>query len=221
MGNRCNANAALVFEFIYRFISISKSYFGKVDEEAVKSNFVLIYELLDGKWFAIHNWFDTTVLTWLLLPTTFYRDPRLWVSSEFGDRYIEDVHHHRRYQVGNGRCKYIGRFIEESFGSRRSLGGFYQREDSSRITIQATGATSWRRADVKYRKNEAFVDVIESVNLLMSKEGEFTKVYSDHLRNPPCSNLAFASRCRTTRWRRRSDHDACLSEWNAGVQIRS
>ena len=46
-----------------------------------------------------------------------------------------------------------------------------QREASSRITIQATGATSWRRADVKYRKNEAFVDVIETVNLLMSKDG--------------------------------------------------
>ena len=45
---RCNANAALVFEFCYRFISIAKSYFGKVDEEAVKNNFVLIYELIDG-----------------------------------------------------------------------------------------------------------------------------------------------------------------------------
>ena len=48
---------------------------------------------------------------------------------------------------------------------------YSQREDSAKITIQATGATSWRRADVKYRKNEAFVDVIETVNLLMSKEG--------------------------------------------------
>lgn len=45
------------------------------------------------------------------------------------------------------------------------------REDSAKITIQATGATSWRRADVKYRKNEAFVDVIENVNLLMSNKG--------------------------------------------------
>lgn len=46
--DRCNANAALVFEYCYRFISIAKSYFGKVDEEAVKNNFVLIYELIDG-----------------------------------------------------------------------------------------------------------------------------------------------------------------------------
>lgn len=34
--------------------------------------------------------------------------------------------------------------------------------------MQATGALSWRRSDIKYRKNEAFVDVIEDVNLLMS-----------------------------------------------------
>lgn len=45
---RTNANAAMVFEFCYRFISIAKSYFGKVDEESVKNNFVLIYELIDG-----------------------------------------------------------------------------------------------------------------------------------------------------------------------------
>lgn len=30
-------------------MSISKSYFNKLDEEAVKNNFVLIYELLDGE----------------------------------------------------------------------------------------------------------------------------------------------------------------------------
>lgn len=45
-------------------------------------------------------------------------------------------------------------------------------EDSSRITIQATGAISWRRNDIKYRKNEAFIDVIESVNLLISNTGK-------------------------------------------------
>lgn len=43
--------------------------------------------------------------------------------------------------------------------------------ESSKITMQATGAQSWRRADIKYRKNEAFVDVIEDVNLLMSATG--------------------------------------------------
>lgn len=120
---KCNANAALVFEFIYRFISISKSYFGKVDEEAVKSNFVLIYELLDE-------------------------------ILDFGYPQNSEIDTLKMY------------ITTEGIKSEMAV-----REDSSRITIQATGATSWRRADVKYRKNEAFVDVIESVNLLMSKEG--------------------------------------------------
>ena len=45
---RNNANAAMVFEFCYRFISICRSYFGEVDEKSVKNNFVLIYKLIDG-----------------------------------------------------------------------------------------------------------------------------------------------------------------------------
>jgi AP-2 complex subunit mu-1 len=45
---KTNANAAIVFELLYRIINLAKSYFGKVDEEAVKNNFVMIYELLDG-----------------------------------------------------------------------------------------------------------------------------------------------------------------------------
>lgn len=46
-------------------------------------------------------------------------------------------------------------------------------EVSSRITAQATGATSWRRSgdDVKYKKNEAFVDVVEVVNWMGSAKG--------------------------------------------------
>lgn len=55
-------------------------------------------------------------------------------------------------------------------------------EESSKITSQATGATSWRRADVKYKKNEAFVDVVETVNLSMSAKGVLTFHHSfrDH-----------------------------------------
>ena len=46
---KSNANAALVFEFLYRLVGLGRGYFGKFDEEAVKNNFVLVYELLDGE----------------------------------------------------------------------------------------------------------------------------------------------------------------------------
>lgn len=46
---KSNANAGLVFEFLYRLVGLGRGYFGKLDEEAVKNNFVLVYELLDGR----------------------------------------------------------------------------------------------------------------------------------------------------------------------------
>lgn len=39
---------AQVFEFLYKFVDIGKSYFNKFDENVIKDNYVLVYELLDG-----------------------------------------------------------------------------------------------------------------------------------------------------------------------------
>jgi AP-2 complex subunit mu-1 len=37
---------------------------------------------------------------------------------------------------------------------------------------QVTGAIPWRSPDLKYKKNEIFIDIIESVNILVSTEGK-------------------------------------------------
>ncbi|RAL68780.1 hypothetical protein DID88_007471 [Monilinia fructigena] len=119
---KSNANAALVFEFLYRLIALGKGYFAKFDEEAVKNNFVLVYELLDE------------ILDFGYPQNTETDTLKMYITTE-------------------------------GVKSERTM------EDSAKITMQATGALSWRKADVKYRKNEAFVDVIEDVNLLMSATG--------------------------------------------------
>ena len=94
LSHRCNANAALVFEFCYRFISIAKSYFGKMDEEAVKNNFVLIYELIDGECIAhCVRPVPTNNVTRRI------RNHRLWLSSEQRSRYPEDIHYYREYCI--------------------------------------------------------------------------------------------------------------------------
>ncbi|KAL9715496.1 clathrin associated protein complex medium subunit [Leucoagaricus gongylophorus] len=125
---KTNANAALVFEFCYRFINIGKSYFGKVDEESVKNNFVLIYELIDE-------------------------------ICDFGYPQNSEIDTLKSY------------ITTESIVSTSAIAA----EESSKITMQATGATSWRRGDVRYRKNEAFVDVVETVNLSMSAKGNILR----------------------------------------------
>ena len=44
-------------------------------------------------------------------------------------------------------------------------------EEQKQITSQVTGQIGWRREGIKYRRNELFLDVLESVNLLMSPQG--------------------------------------------------
>ncbi|KAK5680762.1 clathrin associated protein complex medium subunit [Elasticomyces elasticus] len=119
-----NVNSALVFEFLYKLVSLGKSYFGRFDEEAVKSNFVMVYELLDE-------------------------------ILDFGYPQNTETETLKMYITTEGAVK----------SEQKAL------EDSSKITMQATGALSWRRDNIKYRKNEAFVDVIEDVNLLVSATG--------------------------------------------------
>ena len=50
---RQNVNAAMVFEFLFKVVEVMQSYFGKLTEENIKNNFVLIYELLDGKFIYV------------------------------------------------------------------------------------------------------------------------------------------------------------------------
>lgn len=52
------------------------------------------------------------------------------------------------------------------------LSAFQTKEEQSQITSQVTGQIGWRREGIKYRRNELFLDVLESVNLLMSPQGQ-------------------------------------------------
>lgn len=43
------------------------------------------------------------------------------------------------------------------------------------ITVQATGAISWRAEGIRYKRNEVFIDIIENVNVLLSSRGTVLK----------------------------------------------
>lgn len=42
-----NANAAVVLLFLYRLVDVLASYFKEVEEESIRDNFVITYELMD------------------------------------------------------------------------------------------------------------------------------------------------------------------------------
>lgn len=117
-----NLNAALVFEFLFKTVEVMTNYFGKVSEENVKNNFVLIYELLDE---------------------------------------INDFGYPQKTDAG-----ILKTFITQQ-GVRSQTP-----EERAIITSQVTGQIGWRREGIKYRRNELFLDVLESANLLMSPQGQ-------------------------------------------------
>jgi AP-2 complex subunit mu-1 len=43
--------------------------------------------------------------------------------------------------------------------------------EPSQLTSQITGAIDWRREGIRYKRNEVYIDVLESVNLLLSSTG--------------------------------------------------
>ncbi|WFD32407.1 clathrin associated protein complex medium subunit [Malassezia sp. CBS 17886] len=115
-ATRSNANPTLVFEFLYRFLSLGESYLGgALTEVLVKENFTLIYELLDE-------------------------------ALDFGYPQTSDV----------GTLKM---FTNEGVAAGR---------DHGETGVSSSRQTSRVRTDIKYRKNEVFLDVIETVNVLIS-----------------------------------------------------
>ncbi|TKC52880.1 hypothetical protein EI555_003462 [Monodon monoceros] len=155
-----NVNAAMVFEFLYKMCDVMAAYFGKISEENIKNNFVLIYELLDGA--------DGS------LPFAEILDFGYPQNSETGalKTFITQQGIKSQPSPTPGACQ----LSISVTGDTAQAVSFYTvgrtKEEQSQITSQVTGQIGWRREGIKYRRNELFLDVLESVNLLMSPQGQ-------------------------------------------------
>merc|ERR1711934_1323968 len=113
-----NSNAAVIVLFLYKLVDVLKQYFKVLEEESVRDNFVIIYELLDEMMdFGYPQTTESTIL-------------KEYITQE-GHKLNEEV----------------------------------------RPPQALTSAVSWRGDSIKYDKNEVFLDVMESVNLLVNMNG--------------------------------------------------
>jgi len=135
-----NANASMIFQFLYDIIDLFRAYFDDhFDEPSFRQNFTLIYELLDE---VMDNGL-----------------PQI-TSADLLKEYIKTSHKDvsLRSRFKNRKKK------EEGGGGPQKMG---------EITAAITGRMDWRPPiEYSYSKNEVYLDVLESVNLLMSRTGE-------------------------------------------------
>jgi len=128
-----NTNAAEVIIFLHRLVQVLVEYFKELEEESIRDNFVIIYELMDE---MMDFGYPQTTESKILQECVHIRMTHLPRLTAGPRRYI----------------------TQES----------YKLEVQVRPPIAVTNAVSWRSEGIRYRKNEVFLDVIESVNLLVS-----------------------------------------------------
>lgn len=119
-----NENVMEIIVFLSKLIEVLKLYFKRLEEESIRDNFVIIYELLDEVMdFGIPQMTDTNLLKQYITQDYF----KLIRSSS-----------QRMVQPPNA----------------------------------VTNSVNWRSEGITYRKNEAFLDVIESINMLINAQGQ-------------------------------------------------
>ncbi|KAK9805774.1 hypothetical protein WJX73_008271 [Symbiochloris irregularis] len=115
---RENINAASILLFLHKLREVFVHYFNELEEESLRDNFVIAYELLDE-------------------------------VMDYG----------------------YPQFTEAQILAEYIKTDAYKMEVQARPPMAVTNAVSWRSEGIKYKKNEVFLDVVESVNLLVNSNG--------------------------------------------------
>lgn len=117
---KTNSNALSILFFLRQLVQALEAFVDKVEEESVRDNYIVIYELLDD-------------------------------MMDFGHVQTTDIN------------------ILQNYVTQTS----YKLEVSQAINT-LTDKISWRPPGIYYRKNELFVDVIESISCTLDNEGKPT-----------------------------------------------
>ncbi|PVU92731.1 hypothetical protein BB561_003659 [Smittium simulii] len=113
-----DTNTITILQFLQKLSNVFTSYFKNLEEESIRDNFVIIYELLDEMMdYGIPQFTETKIL----------------------QEYITQESHVLEIQ--------------------------------QRPPTAATNVVSWRPDGLFYRKNEVFLDIVESINMLISPNG--------------------------------------------------
>lgn len=121
---RKNENIMTIIIFLSKLVEVMTQYFKSLEEESIKDNFVIIYELLDEMMdFGVPQTTDTKIL-------------KEYITQDY-------------YSLIKSTPTHL-------VAPPNAL----------------TNSVSWRKDGIFYKKNEAFLDVIESINMLITANGQ-------------------------------------------------
>ncbi|XDT02836.1 Mu homology domain (MHD) profile [Nakaseomyces glabratus] len=157
---RSNINCGAVWEFLYKFDHMLELY-GLNNEEFLKEEFMVCYELLDVMLGENGTPMDTD-------PATVIKKMSVKPSKETIENFAISV------QNKNSTLPKIPKFL-------RRTSSFLNRESSNNSSgaFNMAGELPWRPKGISHKKNEIFLYVNEKISILVSKEGSILKSYVD------------------------------------------
>jgi len=147
---RGNANAASALLFLHRLAAVFEHFFGALEEESLRDNFVVAYELLDEC--MDHGYPQFTEGA---------------ILSEF----IKTDAHRLASALAQGGLAGLVAAGAVVAGATAAGSGLLPSQVPRGPPAAVTNAVSWRSDGLKYKKNEVFLDVVERVNLIVSSSG--------------------------------------------------
>ncbi|KAE9406606.1 clathrin assembly protein AP47 [Gymnopus androsaceus JB14] len=122
--SRRNTNAMEALIFLNKLKEVLIEYFKALEEESIRDNFVVIYELMDE-------------------------------MMDFGHPQATE-------------SKILQEYITQEYHA-------LEIQQQAKSLASVTNAVSWRSEGLKYKRNEVFLDVIESVNMLVNTSGSVVR----------------------------------------------
>eukprot|EP01013_Petalomonas_cantuscygni_P027411 TRINITY_DN50333_c0_g1_i1.p1 TRINITY_DN50333_c0_g1~~TRINITY_DN50333_c0_g1_i1.p1 ORF type:complete len:562 (-),score=36.50 TRINITY_DN50333_c0_g1_i1:294-1979(-) len=172
---RLNASAAMLTVFLDHIAALLSEKFGCLTDECIRTNFVSIYEILDE---AMD--FGLPIVTRRDLIEPFLTQAPVTFSSAIASTIIAfsaatgagSGSSTSGSVSGNSSAAAGGSSVTSLAG--RLAGGMLTSDDISKLPSVLPGGgggTQWRQPGIKHRKNEVFLDVCESVHMLLAPTG--------------------------------------------------
>lgn len=164
--SRSNANSGAIWEFLYKLNEIMDVY-GLTEENILKENFMVCYEILDtvlGEGGIPIDTEMTSVISKLSVK------PTKQIKSSISEK--PDLLSRSSLNLS----------APSSGASALSMPKFLTRNNRSMSQDLGSNYPSnfpWRRNGIKYKKNEVLLNVNEKISILVSKDGSILKTHVD------------------------------------------
>ncbi|KJP87636.1 hypothetical protein AK88_02664 [Plasmodium fragile] len=172
-----NASPSYILELLYRVVKIVKDFCGHINEEVIRANFILIYEIVDEiiDYGYIQN--SNTESIRHLIHNEISATSDVGMGGGSGGTSSSSGSSITAGGVASAVGNTVGNSITSISKSTKKLANLSNFSMKNSNTLPSNA--SQKPIQLNEKKNEIFIDIVEKINLIMNFKGEIIYSYVD------------------------------------------